>query len=227
MENNHSDDISARIAKARAALKELLDLRVLPPKQFRAAYLLGFSFGHAWAIALHRARMIMSDGIPASGLTLQAICEIATRECPTGGILAPVVCVETGEVRHVSTTGRHVWAVAPDGSVTVWITRPAEQGEIRVSIDAAGKPGTHRCTGDLYARHFAALERALQSLMGDDAAASCTAEVQTAYFDGLLTQTYEVLREQVFGPPLEPPAATEELSGGTVPEVFAEPDSTL
>ena len=120
---------------------------VLPLAQWQAAYDLACAYGHTWPSQCER------DG----PIPLADCCERARRADADRiiGQCCPTV-TDAGGVEHTTGTGRTTWAIAPDGTTSIIISRPDGAGVIHAWVRSNTATLTD-CGGELYPRHWEAL----------------------------------------------------------------------
>lgn len=108
------------------------------PQQLTTAHALAYQHGHEWATLLE-----LED---VQGLSPEQIAALVEERAPLDddqrwmrGITAPVL--HGDEVVHTTASGRLQWAVHPDGSVDLTVSRPSTPEYVRTLALAAARAG--------------------------------------------------------------------------------------
>lgn len=133
-------------------------------------------FAHALALAAHHHHFwpgVVAEGEEPSWAAIQARCEAAFRQAredhgdgPWCSGVLPAFDAQ-GTLHHTTMTGRLRYAVAPDGAVDLWVTRPGGRMVLQSSVYQNARLGwlvSTNVSQGVYGRHYHAWRVALRAV---------------------------------------------------------------
>jgi hypothetical protein len=156
-------------------------------KALHNAWSVARAHGHHWAVNVTPARLVWGRAVRDTGRPPVGADEESLWPEPGTGDVPPATHEEAEALGYLPTgpvagirvpapvhgayasktgTGRLAWHCYADGIVTLVVSRPADEGRIRVEL-RPGRDALVDCVGELGARHVESISVALIALLGD------------------------------------------------------------